>query len=113
MTAYLYQWIERIAFYLILVTVVLQVLPDNDYRKYLRFFTGLILILLLAGPILNLFGMGENLSAYYEEAVRAQERQEDQMENFREVFGEKSGEAEEERAENAQSQIEVEAIQIE
>ena len=29
------------------------------YKKYIRFFAGLILILMLAGPILNLFGMSE------------------------------------------------------
>ena len=56
MFEYLYGWLEDLSFYLILVTAVLYVLPSNSYRKYIRFFTGLILILLLLNPILNLFG---------------------------------------------------------
>ena len=55
----LYEWLKDISYYLILVTSVLYVLPSNSYRKYIRFFTGLVLILLLLNPILSLFGMKE------------------------------------------------------
>ena len=30
-------------------------LPDSGYKKYIRFFTGLILVLFLAAPVLQLF----------------------------------------------------------
>lgn len=53
---YLYEWLRDISYYLILVTAVTYVLPSNSYRKYIRFFTGLVLILMLTTPILNLFG---------------------------------------------------------
>lgn len=51
----IYNWLEQLACYLILVTAVLHVLPDSGYKKYIRFFTGLILVLLLASPVLQLF----------------------------------------------------------
>lgn len=53
----LYEWLKDVSFYLILVTAVLYVLPSNSYRKYIRFFTGLVLIILLLNPVLSLFGM--------------------------------------------------------
>ncbi len=51
----IYNWLEQLACYLILVTAVLHELPDSGYKKYIRFFTGLILVLLLASPVLQLF----------------------------------------------------------
>ena len=37
---YIYEWIQNIAFYLVLVTAVLHAVPNKDYKKYIRFFTG-------------------------------------------------------------------------
>lgn len=65
MFEYLYEWIQNLAFYMVLVMVVIQILPNTEYKKYVRFFTGLLLILLLATPILKLFGMEKNLSQIY------------------------------------------------
>ena len=42
----IYNWLEQLACYLILVTAVLHALPDSGYKKYIRFFTGLILSLI-------------------------------------------------------------------
>ena len=72
----LYEWLKDLSFYLILVTAVLYVLPSNSYRKYLRFFTGLVLIVLLITPVLNLFGMkpsvGESLMEEFEDEYKNQ-----------------------------------------
>jgi len=51
----LYEWLQNISYYLILVTAVTYVLPSGSYRKYIRFFTGLVLILMLLIPVMNLF----------------------------------------------------------
>lgn len=56
MFEYIYEWIENVAFYLVLATAVLHVIPNQEYRKYIRFFTGLVLILMLAAPILKIMG---------------------------------------------------------
>lgn len=59
MFEYLYEWLQNISYYLILVTAVTYVLPSGSYRKYIRFFTGLVLIFMLLTPVLNLFGKKE------------------------------------------------------
>ena len=57
------------AFYLVLVTALLHVLPRSGYQKYIRFFTGLVLILLVLAPVLKLFQMEEELrDAYRDES---------------------------------------------
>ncbi len=57
MFEYLYEWLQNISYYLVLVTAVTYVLPSNSYRKYIRFFTGLVLILMLLTPMWNLLEM--------------------------------------------------------
>ena len=65
MFAYLYEWIRNVAFYLVLVTALLHVLPRSGYQKYIRFFTGLVLILLVLAPVFKLFQMEEELRDAY------------------------------------------------
>lgn len=51
----IYEWLEQLSCYLILITALIHALPDSGYKKYVRFFTGLVLVLLLASPVLRLF----------------------------------------------------------
>ncbi len=61
----IYTWMKNIVFYLVIVTAVLEVLPGTTYHKYIRFFTGLILMLLLLTPFLSLTGAGEIFAKLY------------------------------------------------
>jgi len=40
----------------------MQILPNDTYKKYVHFFTGLVLILLLMTPVLKILGM-DNLDS--------------------------------------------------
>ena len=73
MFEYISQWLKNITFYYIIVTVILQMIPSQEYKKYIQFFTGLILILLLAQPILNLTETGVSLDTYEEQMQRFEE----------------------------------------
>lgn len=61
----IYGWMQDIVFFLVIVTAVLEVLPGTSYQKYIRFFTGLILMLLLLSPFLKLSGSGEVFTELY------------------------------------------------
>ena len=56
MFEHLYEWLRNLSFYLILINVILYAIPENGYRKYIRFFTGLVLIFMLMTPIFQLLG---------------------------------------------------------
>jgi len=70
MIAFIYDWMENIAFYLVIMVAVMQMIPKSSYQKYIRFFAGMILILMLVGPILKLFGMTELHNTEYQNAIR-------------------------------------------
>ena len=66
MFEYLYQWMENLAFYMVMITAVMHIIPDKGYPRYLRFFTGLVLIIMLAAPIVKLLGMESSWENLYE-----------------------------------------------
>ncbi len=54
MLSFCYEWLENISYFLVLAAVVIHLLPGEGYRRYVRFYLGLILISLVLGPIWNL-----------------------------------------------------------
>lgn len=96
---YIYEWIQNVAFYLVLVTAVLHVVPNQSYRKYIRFFTGLVLILMIMTPVLKLFGTEVEMQDFLSEGAEMYTNYETET-NFSE-YGERE-----------EDEIGVEEIQI-
>ena len=65
MLNYIYEWIENVAFYMVLVVAFMQMIPGESYKKYIRFFVGLILILMLTGPLFKLLGINKIYNQEY------------------------------------------------
>lgn len=82
MLTFIYEWIENIAFYLVILVAVMQMIPQNSYQKYIRFFAGMILILMLSVPVLKLFGMTQYQSNEYQNAMREIEEAVGDMEDI-------------------------------
>lgn len=62
---YLYEWIQNLAFFLVIVTAVLQIIPGSGYKKYVQFFSGMVMILLMLTPVLKLVGMENHFYELY------------------------------------------------
>lgn len=74
MLEYIYQWIENIAFYMVMLVAFMQLIPGKSYQKYIRFFAGMILILMLTAPIFKLFGKNQfHMSEYKKELEKITE----------------------------------------
>ncbi len=73
MFEFLQQWIQNITFYFVIVTLILQMVPDKSYRKYIQFITGLILILLLAEPIFSFTEITISFDSYQKELQKFEE----------------------------------------
>lgn len=82
MLNYICEWMENIAFYLVILIAIIQMVPHGSYEKYIRFFAGLILILLLSGPILKLFGMEKFQNDAYREAIEEIEKTAEEIERI-------------------------------
>ncbi|MGC4019525.1 MAG: stage III sporulation protein AF [Muricomes sp.] len=118
---YLYEWIQNLAFFLVIVTAVIQIIPGNGYKKYVQFFSGMVMILLLLTPILRLTGIEKQFYNLYHD--KEYEMSKEEIENRQRYFQDLdildflpneyqySSEGEE-KAEDATDEIKVEDIQI-
>lgn len=62
----IYEWVRSLLFYLLLMTMILNLLPDKKYEKYLRLFTGTVFILLVFRPFTDLTGLEERIAGAFE-----------------------------------------------
>lgn len=76
----LFSWIKNIAFFLILITAVTGTLPDNHFKKYIKFFSGMLLIILLISPISQLLNVDSDLDLSFIEKAYEMELEEMQEE---------------------------------
>ena len=65
MTELIYGWMKNLAFFFIFMTAVLNCLPDSRYRKYVRFFLGMLVIIVLCRPLTEFL----HLDGFLEDAV--------------------------------------------
>ena len=49
----IYSWIKCLAIFYILLTMLIHLVPTGKYQRYVRFFMGLLLILVLIQPLLT------------------------------------------------------------
>lgn len=67
----LYAWMRSLAVFYILLTTVLHLAPAPKYERYIRFFMGLLLILMLISPTSAILGKGgelrESFEKYYQQ----------------------------------------------
>lgn len=63
MTA-LYDMVKNVIVYLLLVTIVMNLIGDGVYKKYVGVFTGIVLIIIVLKPVMALFGMNQSFDYY-------------------------------------------------
>ena len=66
----LYGWMENLAVFYILLTCVLHLVPQEKYQRYVRFFMGLVLTVMLCSPAFSIFGESRNLLEEFEIHLR-------------------------------------------
>ena len=88
MKAEIYQWVRILASFYILFTVILQLIPDKKYERYIRSFMGLLLIYILTIPLLDITGNSsriiESFFRNYAEEVSVLEQKE--TENLQGIY---------------------------
>ena len=58
-----YGWVKNIIYYMIFLSVVNNLLADSKYGKYIRFFSGMVLILLVVSPFTGGLHLDEQISS--------------------------------------------------
>ena len=67
--------VRMIAVFYLLEQMILQLIPGERYERYVRFYLGLLLVLLLLQPVFQIFRLSEQL----DQKVFLQEREMEEM----------------------------------
>lgn len=59
-----YQWIRNIVVYLIFMSLILKLLPEGKNVKYIKYFMGMILVLIVLAPAGRLFHLDETFGEF-------------------------------------------------
>ena len=78
----IYEWMKNLAVFYIFLTVVTHLVPDGRYVEYIRFFMGLLLILLLLSPLLELMNLKDSVENLIEQYAMEEQKLELQMQDF-------------------------------
>jgi len=60
----IFSWVKNIVIYLILNTIIMNLLGNSSYKKYISIVSGMILLLIVISPLLKLLDM-EHILDYY------------------------------------------------
>lgn len=61
----IYDWIKNIIIFLILTTIITNLLGKSAYKKYINLITGIILLILVISPLFKLFDLEDSLDYYF------------------------------------------------
>ncbi len=60
----IYSWIQDLACFFILASAVMHFIPENNYRKYVQFYMGLLLILVILSPVFQFTDLEEEIRGF-------------------------------------------------
>ena len=95
MTQEIYAWIRNLACFFVIFSGILHLLPDNSYKRYLQYYMGLLLILVLLSPVLRISGIQNKVEVYVKEFYEELEKEREQWEEEAKAWEEKIYQGEE------------------
>ena len=60
----IYTWIRNIVIYMIINTIVMNLLGNKSYKKYASIVSGMILVLIVISPLIKIMNLEANLDYY-------------------------------------------------
>lgn len=64
MEAEIYTWIKNIVIYMIINTIIMNLLGNKSYKKYVSIISGMILVLIVISPLTKLLDLDDNLNYF-------------------------------------------------
>ena len=71
----IYSWIKCLAIFYILLTMTMHLVPTEKYQRYVRFFMGLLLIVMLITPVLSVLEKAKALPESFSSLYQQEEKQ--------------------------------------
>lgn len=73
---FLYDWVKNLAVFLIFISIIRNLLPKSHYEKYVKLFTGMLVILLVLQPLSGFLGVQDRIDTLFSLDLYSQEMDE-------------------------------------
>ncbi len=60
----IYNWIRNVVIYMILNAIIMNLLGDKSYKKYVSIVSGMILVLIIISPLMDYMDLADTLDYY-------------------------------------------------
>ncbi|MDF2539855.1 MAG: putative rane protein [Herbinix sp.] len=60
----IYSWVRNVVIYMILNTIIMNLLGNNSYKKYVSIVSGMILVLIVISPLISIMKLDERLDFF-------------------------------------------------
>lgn len=61
-----FSWVKNIVVFFLVFTLLEEMLPDSDYKKYIRVAGGMVFILVVFSPLLKLLNMDDSMNYFFQ-----------------------------------------------
>lgn len=106
------EWMKSFVGYLLIASVATQMLPGQNYEKYVRMFFGFLMMILVLQPVLKIGSADGYLEQKITEFVQEQEALEEEILEKGKAFQRESEELQEQTEETIEIQ-EIEKVHVE
>lgn len=89
-----YDWIRNIVFYQLLSSIILNIIPGDKYQKYVRFFLGMLFLLISIRPVLEILQLTDDMDVSYVQQMLERDLEENKVEFDVEEAGRENEEVE-------------------
>lgn len=73
---FLYDWVKNLAVFMIFISIIRNLLPKSHYEKYVKLFTGMLVILLVLQPLSGFLGVQDRIDTLFSLDLYSQEMDE-------------------------------------
>lgn len=73
---FLYDWVKNLAVFLIFISIIRNLLPKSHYEKYVKLFTGMLVILLVLQPLSGFLRVQDRIDTLFSLDLYSQEMDE-------------------------------------
>lgn len=72
----LYSWMKQVVFFIILLALIYQLIPNEKYKSFVRLMGGFLFLLFILSPVMQLFQLESTLDTYIRSFQFQQENRE-------------------------------------
>lgn len=83
---FLYQYIKNICIFSLVISIILNIFPESSSKKYIKLFSGVVLLVLIMNPIIKIKNNGTDIEKIIKNYTHGSPKLESNLKNKKQWF---------------------------